>query len=288
MNLETYALIDDQMILQDQELGLDLVLPFTLPRLPQELALPQECDSGILLVLERDSIGILRAAFLTHEGKRNGQCKLFYEEGLVQAEMFYKQGELHGPSHFYSETGEVLSRVFFNEGKRIGKGHFYFLSGKPASTQRFKEGQWDGLQEYFYETGVPKSLIPYQLGKLHGQVQLFWENGQLKRQTDYHEGVREGKDLIWNERGILVDEAEYRGGQPSGIHHQFFQDGKCSQEWVYHTQVRFDKKQWDPFGKLVLEGTWAPDLTYTERTYQETGGALVRKGYWDGLKLRWK
>lgn len=288
MSSESYSISQDKLILQDAELGLDLVLPFLMPRLPQDLTAPKVLEPGVLLVVERDRESSLRAAYLTQEGKRHGQCRLFFSEGNLQAEMFYLQGKLHGPSCFYGDKGELLSQMFFCEGKRIGKGYLYFLSGNKASIQRFKEGEWDGLQEYYYESGCVKSHLPYVSGKLHGQVRLYWENGQIKRQTDYSQGLREGKDEIWNEQGVLVDSGEYQAGHPCGVHRHFFANGSPKEEIVYHTPLRFDKKEWDANGKLKVEALWAPDLTYTEKVYQETHGALVRKGYWDGTRLCWK
>jgi hypothetical protein len=52
--------------------------------------------------------------------------------------------------------------------------------------------------------------------------------------------------------------------------------------------VRFDRREWDETGKLLLEGTHAPDLTYRERVFLEPRGASVRKGVWDGDHIRWK
>jgi antitoxin component YwqK of YwqJK toxin-antitoxin module len=283
MSLEKYTVSGDQLILHDAELGLNLVLPFTLPRLPKDFSSSKVLSPGVLLVLERDQEKKLRAAYLTQDGKRNGQCRLYYPSGNVQAEMFYLMDSLHGPSMFFSEEGKLLSRVFFCEGKRTGKGYLYFLSGKTASVQRFTEGISEGIQEYFYENGTVKSSIPYQSGQLHGEVRLFWENGQLKRKTQYVEGKRNGKDLIWNEQGILVDEGEYHAGQPCGLHRHCFENGDVKEEIVYHVPIRFDRKEWNAQGNLIYEGTWADDLTYTEKVGQE-----LRKGYWDGSRLCWK
>ncbi len=288
MSQETYHVKDNQLIMQDAELGLNLVLPFSLPMLPQDLSREKVLQEGHLLVVERDEERQLRAAFLTCDGKRHGQCRLFYPDGTVEADMYYQMDQLHGPSFFYGESGEVLSRTFFCEGKREGKVYFYYLSGKVSSIQRFKEGRWHGVQEYFYEDGAIKSLLPYCQGKLHGEVRLFWELGRLKRTTQYSDGLREGKDQLWNEKEVLIDEGEFRAGQPCGTHRHCFASGQIREETVYHSPTRFDRKEWNETGKLLLEGIWAPDMSYTEKTYLDSHGARVRKGHWDGSKLCWK
>jgi antitoxin component YwqK of YwqJK toxin-antitoxin module len=288
MTQEMYRIQNNQLIMQDPELGLNLTLAFSLPMLPKDLSREKVLQDGHLLVVERDMQKMLRAAFLTCDGKRHGQCRLYYPSGNVEADMYYQMDKLHGPSFFYGENGEVLSRTFFCEGKREGKVYFYYLSGKVSSVQRFKEGRWHEMQEYFYEDGIVKSLLPYSLGKLHGEVRLFWEGGKTKRKTSYQQGLREGKDQLWNEKGVLIDEAEYKSGQPCGTHRYYFHSGKVKEEWVYHTPTRYDRKEWNEEGKLVVEGLWAPDMSYTEKSFLETHGAQVRKGYWNGNKLCWK
>jgi len=131
-------------------------------------------------------------------------------------------------------------------------------------------------------------LIPFSSGKLHGEVKLFWESGKPKRSVHYSEGLRKGFDRLWNEQGILIDEGEYDSGKPIGVHRHYFANGKVKEELNYHTPMRFDSKQWNENGKMIVEGTFAPDLTYTERVFLEPHGSKVRKGVWDENRIRWK
>lgn len=282
---EIYEVKDYQLIMRDPELGLDWVLPFALPSLPQEIH--QGKVEGSLIVFERDEAQQLRAAFLTTEGKRHGQCRLFYSDGSVEADLYYQWDQLHGPSIFYTPQGKVLSRTFFCEGKREGKVYFYYASGQRSSVQRFRNGQWEGMQEYFYESGQVKSLLPYRNGKLEGKALLYWDSPQLKRSTEYCRGQREGKDLLWDEQGILVDEGEYRIGKPCGVHRHRFSSGQVKEELQYHTPQRFDRKVWDEKGECLLEGIWKTETQYIEKSCSPQG-MVTRKGHWDGNQIRWQ
>ena len=279
--MDQYTLTQNKLIICDTELEIEVRLDFFLPRLPLKL-------EGNEIVKEKDVSGNLMAAYLVSDGRRHGECHLFSEEGKRRAEMFYLFGKLHGPSITYSDEGKMLSKTWYCDGKKMGKAHFYSLSGAILSLQRFKNGEWDGIQEYFYPEGAIKSLIPFQKGKLHGQVQLFWESGAPKRSLHYKDGLRQGKDCLWNGEQILIDEAEYTDGLPSGIHRTYFSSGKLKEERVYHTPLRFDRKEWNEEGKLILEGIFAPDLSYTEKAFLEPHGAKVRKGVWDANRIRWK
>jgi antitoxin component YwqK of YwqJK toxin-antitoxin module len=280
MSMDQYLLSQDELIIRDQQLCIEIALEFSLPRLPLNL-------EGAGVVQAKDPEGNLESVYLVCEGRRHGECRLFTEEGKLRAEMFYLHGKLHGPSITYGDKGGILSKTWYCDGKRMGKAHFYSVSGELVSLQRFKNGEWEEMQEYFYEGGKVKSLIPFQNGKLHGRVQLFWESGTLKRSAHYVSGLREGKDCLWNEQGILIDEGEYRANQPVGIHRRFYPSGKPKEECVYHTPLRYDRKEWNESSKLVLEGVFSADLTYTEKVFLEPHGAKVRKGVWDANRIRW-
>lgn len=283
----SYIQTDGQLIILDAELGIDLKISFDLPRIPLD-------SSASDVVREMDSEGNLLCTYMVSGGHRHGQCRKFSEEGKLLAEMFYMHGKLHGPSTYFAQNGEVLSKTWYCEGKKWGKAHFYYPNGKLSSIQRFKEGEWEGVQEYFYEEGAVKSCIPFCKGKLHGEVLLYWEpvrdeaKGILKRSIQYVHGARHGADRMWNEKGILLDEGTYASGSPEGIHRHYFSNGKVKEELRYHTPVRFDRKLWDLRGKILSEGVFAPDLTYTEKTYQDSYGAKLRKGVWEDGRIQWK
>lgn len=281
MNSERYVLTDDRMVIFDEELGIDLQCHISLPRLPFHLQDSLEPS----LILEKDEKGILSCAYLVLDGRRHGQCRYFTNGTTLRSEMFYCHGQLHGPSLAFTEEGGVLAKSWYFQGKKTGKAHFYFANGKLSSLQRYKEGQWEKEQEYFYEEGTLKSCIPFSKGKLHGEVRLFWESGILKRQVFYKEGLREGWDRLWNQAGKLLDEGEYLGGQPVGRHRHFFPNGQLKEERYFHTPTRFDRCEWDLNGKLVFEGLFAQDLTYTEKIAQETHGMRVRKGIWNDNRI---
>lgn len=281
MSVDQYTFSEDKLIISDRELGIEIVREFFLPRLPMNL-------EGEGVVMSRDAEGNLQSAYLLCEGRRHGECRLFAENGRLRAEMYYLHGKLHGPSVTYADAGGILSKTWYCEGKKEGKAHFYSSSGALVSQQRFKKGEWEGVQEYFYENGSLKSLIPFRLGKLQGEVRLFWEAGAPKRVVNYEEGLRQGKDCIWNDQGILIDEGDYQAGKPIGIHRHYFANGTLKEELNYHTPIRFDRKEWNESGKLIFEGIFAPDLTYTERVFLEPHGAKVRKGVWDANRIRWK
>lgn len=281
MSNDHYQFSCDALVILDSELDIQLQLPCSLPRLPFS-------REGKGIVQQKDQEGRLLAAFFAQGNLRHGECHLFFEEGALRSEMFYLEGQLHGPCMTYAQTGTLLSKTWYREGKKIGKAQFYSLSGALVSLQRFKNGQWEGMQEYFYEDGRSKSLIPFLDGKLHGKVALFWENGKPKREVHYKNGCKEGSDTLWNQEGIVIDEGTYLLDQPLGVHRHYFRNGVLKEERRYHTARRFDCKEWSITSELLLEGSFSPDLTYTEKRYLSPEGPSVRKGVWHDNRIQWQ
>jgi hypothetical protein len=92
---------------------------------------------------------------------------------------------------------------------------------------------------------------------------------------------------MWNQKGILLDEGKYRSGNPIGLHRRFFADGSPLEERNYYSPNRFDRKEWDESGDLLLEGKYGPALQYVERTWKE-GEETAKMGKWDGSRIQWR
>lgn len=272
---ENYVFTEEKLLIYDEEMGLDIQCEHFCPYIPESLVSPN-------LVLKETQ------AYLMHEGKQQGECRLFFENKTCQASVFYNQGLLHGPSTFFGLQGQILAKSWYYLGKKVGKTRFFTSSQKLSSIQRFIEGSPEGLQEYFYESGGIKSQIPYRLHKLDGQVRLFWESGLLKRSIDYQKGQKHGWDRLWNEENMLIDEGCYENGNPVGTHRHFFCNHKLREEKVYHSSERYDRKRFDQTGQLLFEGVYTSDCNYVEKTYRDAQTITAKEGVWDGKKLCWK
>jgi len=287
MNEEKYLFQNEMIVLKDDEMGLDLQLPFKPLLLYPSLLSSYSSLEGERLVLERVEDGTIASAYFEKEGKREGQFRTFYPKGNVQSEGYYREGELHGPSRFFSENGTLLSESWFIKGMQTGKSCFYYASGKLYAKKRYSSGLLEGMQEYFYAAGSTRTLMPYSLGKLHGEVKLFWENGRLKRSASYKEGKRNGWDKIWNEKGELVDEGQFQEGAHIGIHVRRWPNGNKREELFYHSPERYDRREWNEEGEPTYEGVYGADLRYSEKKWKAGKTPVVREGKWDGKKICW-
>lgn len=278
---ETYQFKEGRLTIQDPDIGVEIDAPF------KPLTVPKDFSTTPNLIVKRDDKGAVLRAYFEVEGQFDGQYLLYYPWGEIETECYYKHGNLHGPSRFYSETGTCLSETWYFENQKEGKAVRNFLSGKRCAVERYKDGVFHGKQEYYYENGSLKSEMVYNDGVLEGAVLLFWPNGQKKREVEFQTGLREGFDRMWSQTGTLIDEGKYQKGDPVGLHRRFYDDGSPQEERHYYTSKRFDRKEWDSKGELLLEGKYDPSLQYVERSWKE-GEEVTKMGQWDGSRIQWR
>lgn len=66
-------------------------------------------------------------------GKKDGNCKRFNEEGKIVEDITYKNGTLHGAAVIYDEKGERYAQGNYENGIRVGEWQFK-LNGKWIKT----------------------------------------------------------------------------------------------------------------------------------------------------------
>lgn len=287
MQQERYEMARGHLSIVDPELEVNIQESFSLPLLPlseKASSLPKDYEA----VWNRDSQGILEAAFLKKEGRLHGQYLQFYPSGKLKSECFYREGKLYGLSSFFSEESVLLSTTWFYEGVPVGKSRQFYRAGSLYSLQRYKKGQLHGKQEYFYEDSLVKSSLMYREGELHGGIELFWPSGQLKRRAFFEKGLREGEDFIWSESGILLDLGEYEKGKPIRKQQRRYSNGVLKEEAHHHAINRIDRWMWNEQGQLVYEKIHLDEHTFQETTKKwPEGTEHIKKGTWDGDRICW-
>jgi antitoxin component YwqK of YwqJK toxin-antitoxin module len=111
-----------------------------------------------------------------------GQCLLYYPDGVLKAETFYMNDKLHGPSTYFSPRGIVLSKSFYTEGSLNGESRWYDISGRLYAIRNYHRGKLHGIQKYYYPNGNPKTIMEYSYGKIQGKVLLYYPEGGIKRE----------------------------------------------------------------------------------------------------------
>ena len=168
-----YSIENNQLVIVDEEIGLNIQESFELPSFEDSPKLSNDCFQ---VKEENDE------KFFLKEKKRYGELLQYYPRSeKLLAKMYYENDLLHGPCYYYSRNGKVLTESWFYRGKRQGQSRQYYSSGKIYSEERYIDDEHEMSQTYYYENGQVKTKVQYDKGKLEGKAVLYFESGKIKR-----------------------------------------------------------------------------------------------------------
>ena len=244
--MEKYALQDHEYILIDKKIGLNLHLPFTLPKLseakPKEIY-EKQFPSYTMRHLQKDDV-------------MHGECIWLYPTKQIMHRCYYHEGHLHGPSCFYSLEGDLLSESWYVFGKKEGRVRQYYPKSLALYCELFFRDDKKVLtHQYFYEEGSMKMQMHYCEDQLHGETLIYWPNQQIKRSLFYQEGKKHGWDRIYHENGVLLDEGFYEYDIAKGHHRRWNERENLIEEILYEEDFtqwkRYNEKQEMIYEKVV-------------------------------------
>ena len=120
--------------------------------------------------------------YLNSDGKLEGNCKEYYENGNIFKDGNYKNGIPDGNQKEYFENGDL--KLDFN----------------------YEDGVQHGIQKEFYEGGNPNIIAHYNLGNLHGLREQYYPSGKIETRNTYDDGMMEGVHIYLKEDGVVIEE----------------------------------------------------------------------------------
>jgi len=135
-------------------------------------------------------------------------CRLsFYDSGDL--EIYFPlndEGKRNGLCTWYYENGQISSEGTFKDGKQNGLFIGYYLNGKKKSERTVIDGKINGLWIEYYENGQKKTEEPWEddRGIQNGLYTEWWENGKKKAELYYKDGYCI-ESYHWNSFGMPTD-----------------------------------------------------------------------------------
>lgn len=125
--------------------------------------------------------GELQAEFsFNKEGKKDGLCRSYYNNGRVRSDFLYKEGVKEGVSKNYYKEGGVSSEITYKDGKKNGPYIKYYKSGVKYTLSHYKNNQLDSTRVIYTRGGKPKSEMMYSGGRVVPGTKRFKPNGELR------------------------------------------------------------------------------------------------------------
>ena len=110
------------------------------------------------------SNGQLESLTMYKDGKWDGPCVFWFENGLKMYQGNYLNGREHGEWRFWRMDGTNSQVQTFDNGEKDGPYVWWHPNGKKGVEGTFKRGARDGLWIFYNEQGEQNKFISYDMG----------------------------------------------------------------------------------------------------------------------------
>ena len=112
----------------------------------------------------KHSNGQLESLTMYKDGKWDGPCVFWFENGLKMHQGNYLNGREHGEWRFWRMDGTNSQVQTFDNGEKDGPYVWWHPNGKKGVEGTFKRGARDGLWIFYNEQGEQNKFISYDMG----------------------------------------------------------------------------------------------------------------------------
>lgn len=196
---------------------------------------------------KRDYCPIAKAKpeLIFKNGRREGACKYYFDNGKLQSEIIFRAGEsvvkeYHLSGILYVEenykNGRLISQKFFDEkGKSVQNGivKLYYENGKLREVKTIRGGRLNGVSRQLYPDGILKGEYTYKDGVLDGISKDYYRDGVLSAVRNFKDGRKEGISRNYYENGNLFLESSYKNGLLDGASIEYDKSGTFKESWLY-------------------------------------------------------
>lgn len=187
--------------------------------------------------------GQIKEIAYTLNGKRNGECVKFSEDGTMTASCAYKNGQICGTlKEFYEDSSKELG---YKNGKRHGP-QFEYENGKIEKKYNCKNGNLHGEYIIYNDKERPKLVCNLVDGLLDGQLTSFDEKGKIKTLYNYKNDKKHGQCVKYQDNVCVI--GHFCKGNPIKKWKEVDGRGKVIREFINSKllgKAIFDNNKWN-------------------------------------------
>lgn len=246
-----------------------------------------------------------------NEGKKHGNWKYFYDDGVLQLECIYKHGLRNGYYKEYDEEGNLLVAYKYVDGEKqefvaelakLDVKKEYYPDGKVKIKATYnKENKPEGVwREYNEEGEVEKSFIYKngivigegiitEQGNKTGSWKEYFDNGLIKGEGFYNNDMKVGPWTFYHSNGEIEQKGTYDSlGRCSGEWKWYYSSGILQRNENYKEGISDGlMTEYNRRGKVILQGSFWKGFedgswTYDIGDHREEGEYIegLRDGQW--------
>jgi antitoxin component YwqK of YwqJK toxin-antitoxin module/Tfp pilus assembly protein PilF len=193
-----------------------------------------------------------------NNGKRTGEWREYYTDGVIKSNVTYKDGLAQGPYQIYYSNGQLKESGSYVNDKVDGKVIFYNNSGATKYISNFKADKLNGEYVEGNDAGIITEKAAFKDGKLSGPFSVTFPDGKKLVDGSYKDGEVDGSFKRYYYNGNLESEGTYTAGKQSGKYVYYFENKQIQTAGSYNEK-----------GEKI--GTW--------KTYHENGQLLCEENF---------
>ncbi len=167
------------------------------------------CDDGVQKTYWDD--GKIKSELRYENGKLNGECVWYTQNGGLMKKAHYKDDVLEGQCVSWHPNGKMASEECYVNGKLDGEAKKWYDNGQLFQEGQYAEGMMDGQWFIFYPSGALASKADYVMGT--GKQTCYEESGYKCLEVPYVDNLKHGKEIYYNPDGRVTKIVEYERGK---------------------------------------------------------------------------
>jgi antitoxin component YwqK of YwqJK toxin-antitoxin module len=120
----------------------------------------------------------------------SGKISVANSAGTVVFEETYRDGLRDGDKKLYFDNGKPCEEYQYNLGNRHGIVAMYYANGKLCEKGTYRNGEPDGKFEHYTEAGLLEKIEIYKMGSRHGKA-IFSVKGAKTQEILFWDAIME-------------------------------------------------------------------------------------------------
>ncbi len=132
--------------------------------------------------------------------------KEYYENGELRFEGVVIEGKKEGTCKFYYENGKLSELTIWHNDLPTGKILMYHPNGQKSTEATSVNGIKEGKAMLWHENGQVKEILYYSNNMISGEYISYHSNGQIYRKGVFKNSEKIGEWEVYDENGNIIEE----------------------------------------------------------------------------------
>jgi uncharacterized protein len=264
---------------------------------------------GKLPVTNYNDIRIKSSEGIINKEDREGEWKIYYDNGALHYINQYKEGKRQGLVTEYYPTGQIKGEYFMVDDENSGFYRERDVFGRITEEGYLSEQGYHGPRIEYHPNGAVSERSFYWMGKLNGMITSYRADSTMANQRLFHHGFllrvvsydKQGKPIgsedvnfgngtykSFYPSGNVYFEVPVKFGEYEGLGKEYNPDGSAEVDlmWVNGKREGYMKIVSPLTGLTKEEGMWKNGQRDGEWKFYDSAGLLNRKfTYQEGKRI---